>query len=85
MYCHGQRFLYIFIILFLICYGTYFIMRRALAFGARVRGLDDCAAQRFRGELGILNGTRTCLAGTSCKSDQYSVCMRWMYRTCQLS
>ena len=44
--------LYIFIVLFLISYGTYFIMRRALAFGARVRGLDDCAAQRFRGAIG---------------------------------
>ena len=43
--------LYIFIVLFLISYGTYFIMPRALAFGARVCGLDDCAAQRFRGAV----------------------------------
>ena len=41
-----------FIVVFLISYGTYFIMLRALAFGARERGLDDCATQRFRGAVG---------------------------------
>ena len=50
-------------------------MRRALAFVARVRGLDYCAAQGFRGQLEILNGTRTCLAGASCTSDK-SMCVR---------
>ena len=77
--------LYIFVVLFLIIYGTYFIVRRALVFGARVGGLDYCAAQRFHGQLGILNGTCTCLAGAGCRSDTVSVCTRWMYRTCQLS
>ena len=77
--------LYMFVDLFLIIFRTYFIVRRALAFGSRVRGLDYCAAQRFRRQLGILNGTRTCLAGASCRSDTVYVCTRWMYRTCQLS
>ena len=55
--------LYIFIVLFLIIYGTYFIMRRALAFGTRVRGLDHsamCTAQRLRRTVGLLNCTSTC-------------------------
>ena len=55
--------LYIFVFLFLTIYWTYFIMRRALAFGARVRGLDHCAmctAQRLWRAVGLLNCTSTC-------------------------
>ena len=68
--------LYIFVVLFLIIYGTYFIMRRALAFGARVRGLDHCArctAQRLWRAVGLFelyeHMWRTCLDSAADRAD----------------
>ena len=94
--CHGQRYLYIFVVLFLIIYGVCFIMRRALAFGARVRGLDHCAmctAQRLWRAVGPFelyeHLWRTCLAGTADRveitPDPVYMCTLWMHRKCQLS
>ena len=68
--------LYIFVVLFLIIYGTYFIMRRAIAFGARVRGLDHCArctAQRLWRAVGLFelyeHMWRTCLDSVADRAD----------------
>ena len=55
-----RDFVYIYRPTTLIFYGTYFIGRRALANGTRVWSWYDCAAQRFGGQLAILNDTRTC-------------------------
>ena len=62
-----RDFLNIFVVLFLTIYWTYFIVRRASAFGARLRLLRRPTF--WRGVLGCEWDTRTCLAGVISRSD----------------
>ena len=83
--------LYLFVVLFLIIFRTYIFVRRALAFGARVRGLDHYAtrtAQRLSRERALLNYTSTCdaLVWLAHPPPPHSLCLYlWMCRTCHVS
>ena len=72
-------FVYILIVLFLIIYRVYCIVRRAFS-----TWLEYFAFQRFRGQLAILNWTRTLADGSrwsgAATLDPVYVFTRWMYR-----
>ena len=80
-----DRDFYIFVVLFLTIYWTYFIVRRARAFGARLRLLRRPTF--WREFWDVEWDTRTCLAGVISRSDTARVgcTARVNYRNCNNS